>query len=274
MASFTARGGPFGKPHRPETGVPVRQVTQQPADGRRHESGMGQTVQTEPCQTPHGPTEQPHDRRVGKGPIHQPALCPLRPGAAVPALDKVTRTFDERAVTDTGRAYRLACAAAEAKVQVPDAHVVEGDRPLVYRAHELDPPPGRVHLRSQLKEGGAGRDAESAMNAVPGAFKISDLATHISIDRLSAARAGFKPAPTSDVRLPRHSLLGACCRGGFQTRPSPDRVAGRSCTTRGRATQPTAKRTRRFISVFVRHHTRSRRRIFPATGHPWGPKPA
>ena len=27
-------------------------------------------------------------------------------------------------------------------------------------------------------------------------------------------------------------------------------------TTRGRATQPTAKRTRRFISVFVRHHTR------------------
>ena len=32
-----------------------------------------------------------------------------------------------------------------------------------------------------------------------------------------------------------------------------------ACTTRGRATQPTAKRTRRFVSVFVRHHTRDPR---------------
>ena len=34
-------------------------------------------------------------------------------------------------------------------------------------------------------------------------------------------------------------------------------------TTRGRATQPTAKRTRRFVSVFVRHHTRVKPRDSP-----------
>ena len=36
-------------------------------------------------------------------------------------------------------------------------------------------------------------------------------------------------------------------------------------TTRGRATQPTAKRTRRFVTVFVRHHTS----VASIAGPPW-----
>ena len=210
-------------------------------------------------------TAQPNTRMtIGLGNVRftSQRLARSQPAPTVPGFDEMAGPLDERPVAHPGGARGLARATTETEVQVPDAHGVQGDRPLVDRAHELNPPPGRVHLGSQLQERGTGRDAEAAVDTVPGVFKISGLEIHCLNQRYRSVDAVDEPSRRQDVPGSRVCLMrfikgsasmpppqrssaglmsGAACS---TTRVPPSRAASprkRSTTARADAAKPTRR---------------------------------
>ena len=66
----------------------------------------------------------------------------------------------------TRRAGRDAGHAAQAAIEMLDHRAVEPDSALIGEFHQVDPPAGRVHLLAPEQVGGAGRQAEAAVDAV------------------------------------------------------------------------------------------------------------
>src|SRR5205823_10536809 len=70
--------------------------------------------------------------------------------APVIFLDLPPGRFDQAPVLDSGRARRLASAAVETQVDVPDKTLAQRQPPALHLDHLVDPAARRVHLDSQL----------------------------------------------------------------------------------------------------------------------------
>src|SRR5207249_9766688 len=86
--------------------------------------------------------------------------------ALVIFLDLPARRFDQAAVLDSGRARRLAGAAVETQVDVPDKTLAQRQPPALHLDHLVDPAARRVHLHAQLAIGGATVQAQAAVDTL------------------------------------------------------------------------------------------------------------
>ena len=109
--------------------------------------------------------QDPQPPRVGEQPEDQGPEGAVAPGARVAALDLLAGGLDQLAVLDPGRAGGDTGHAAQALVEVADHLVVQG-LALAPDLHQVDPPPGRVHLLAPEHVGRAGGQAEAAVDAV------------------------------------------------------------------------------------------------------------
>jgi hypothetical protein len=92
-------------------------------------------------------------------------------GSAAVAEDLGSGFFHELAIADAGRADGLTVAALEAKVEVADDGLADGDTALAQRAHEVEPAAGRLGLQTELPVGGAVVEAEAAVDAAQDVLK-------------------------------------------------------------------------------------------------------
>src|SRR5947207_16012381 len=85
----------------------------------------------------------------------EPAKGARERRALVIFLDLPPRRFDQAAVLDSRRARRLARAAVETQIDVPDKTLAQRQPPALHLEHLVDPAARRVHLHAQLAIGGA-----------------------------------------------------------------------------------------------------------------------
>src|SRR5204863_9665106 len=90
---------------------------------------------------------------------------PPAPGHRPEPLDVWPRCLDQRAVFDARWARRLARAAAEAEVQVPDDLGRGRELALFQRADQVDAAARRVGLHAELDVGRTRGEAEPAVDA-------------------------------------------------------------------------------------------------------------
>jgi hypothetical protein len=110
--------------------------------------------------------EREHSRMTQEQPEVDPAERAPHRAPGTLALDLGTGGFDEPAVRYSGRADGLARPAVETEREVPDRRIREADPALGQRFDQQDPPPRRIHLGAQLREGRAVRKAEPAVHAL------------------------------------------------------------------------------------------------------------
>src|SRR5580704_4881753 len=89
------------------------------------------------------------------------------PGPGSGVLDPGARGLDQPVVSHSRRAGRHAGHAAEAAVEVPGGGLVQLGTVQDLR-HQVNPAPRRVHLLAPQLVGGADRQAEAAVHAIPG----------------------------------------------------------------------------------------------------------
>ena len=81
-------------------------------------------------------------------------------------LDLPPRRFDQPAVLDSRRARRLASAAVETQVDVPDKTLAQRQPSALHLDHLVDPAARRVHLDSQLAICRTTIQAKTAVNTL------------------------------------------------------------------------------------------------------------
>ena len=207
---------------------------------------------------------RPHPPRIWEKLEERTAHEPVAERAAGLGLDRLARRLDQLVVLDAGGAGGDARHAAEAAVEVPGHRRVERDRAVEVRLHQLDPAARRVHLLAPQQVGGAGRQAEAAVDAV-----ARQRAEHVGCGGHASTPWGSKRARTrswSSAHRPGVSS-GTARREVARPRRRPNdglgdvreerRAALRARTTRARAPPPAARATRPTPRRPPRHRRRA-----------------